>query len=184
MSRRNKKNIEEKNSKKDNIAFIVKVISIVLCLISFIYVIRHYTNFLIVKFEFLLYIYLIAGLLFGLLFYKYQKEYEGKNFKSGSYFALILVVYGTISCATFFLANEYLSTNKEYIVVSPIFEKHESYKRSPNSIVVQIEGTKKEINIHNYDFKEISMYNFAEIRIKRGYWNFPIILETKLILTK
>ncbi|UTN03826.1 hypothetical protein [Flavobacterium bizetiae] len=77
-----------------------------------------------------------------------------------------------------------MSTNTEYIVVSPIFEKHESYKRSPNSIVVQIEGTKKEINIHNYDFKEISMYNFAEIKIKKGYWNFPIILETKLSISK
>ncbi|QGK72963.1 hypothetical protein [Flavobacterium sp. SLB02] len=184
MSRRNKKSIPEKNSKKDTVAFIVKVISIILCLASFIYVIRHYHNFVIVKFEFLLYIYLIAGVLFGLLFYKYQKNYEGKNFKSGNYFALILLVYGTISCATFFLANEYLSTNTEYVVVSPILEKHESHKRSPNSILVQIEGTKKEINIHNYDFKEISMYNFAEIKIKRGYWNFPIILETKLLVSK
>lgn len=184
MSRRIKKRIVEKTSKKDTIAFIIKVISIILCLISFIYVIRHYHNFVIVKFEFLLYIYLIAGLIFGALFYKYQKNYEGKNFKSVNYFASILIVYGTIACASFFLANEYLSTNTEYVVVSPIFEKHESYKRSPNSIVVQIEGTKKEINIHNYDFKEISIYNFAEIKIKKGYWNFPIILETKLSISK
>ncbi|MFH6994512.1 hypothetical protein [Flavobacterium sp. FlaQc-48] len=184
MSRRHKKNISKKSTKRETLIFTIKVISIVLCLVSFIYLLRHYNNFVIIKFEFLLYIYLIAGLFFGLLFYKYQKNYEGKNFKIIEYFVLILVVYGSISCSVFFLSNEYLSTSKEYTVLSPILEKHEAYKRSPNSILVNIEGTKREINIHNYDFKEICLYSFAEIKIKKGYWGFPIILETKLKLDK
>ncbi|WP_264524687.1 hypothetical protein [Flavobacterium sp. N502536] len=146
------------------------------------YALRQYYNFIIIEFHFLFYIYLISSLVFGLLFYKYQKNHEGKSFKIWNYSLSIIIIYGSISCATFILSNDYLSTNKEYSIISPILEKHENYRNSPNYIVVDIEGTKREINIHDYDFKEISIYNFARITIKKGYWGFPIIIETKLKL--
>ncbi|MEP6803500.1 MAG: hypothetical protein ABI892_03180 [Flavobacterium sp.] len=180
MSRRHRKNKIKLSTKKELIVFIIKVLSIPLSLISFIYLTRQYNNFIIIKFEFVLYIYIISGLAFGFLFYKYEKKKEGKNFKILEHFSLILLIYGSISCTVFLIANEYLSTNKEYKILSPIIAKHESYKRSPNSITVNIEGTEREINIHNCDLKKINTYNFAEIKIKKGYWNFPIIMETTL----
>lgn len=184
MSRRRKKDQLQKSDKIEIFAFIVKVLSILFFFISSIYCMRHYNNFIIIRFEYYLVIYLISGFLFGLLFYNYQKKSLGKKFKLLEHFILIIFIYGSISSSIFFLANEYLSTNKEYIVVSPILEKHEGYKRSPHSILVDIEGTKREINIHHYDIKEIYLYNFAEIKIKKGYWNFPIIMETTLKLDK
>lgn len=184
MSRRHKKNISQKSTKKEIAAFVIKILSFIVFLISLIYLARHYNNFVIIKFEYFVCIYLISGFVFGLIFYRYQKKTEGKNFKILDHFFLAILIYGSISCSAFFITNEYLSTNKEYTVVSPILEKHEGYKRSPNTILVNIEGTKREINIHHYDIKEIYLYNFAEIKIKKGYWNFPIIMETTLKLDK
>ena len=184
MSRRRKTSPLQRSDKKEVFAFTIKILSILFFFISSIYCMRHYNNFIIIKFEYYLFIYLISGILFGLLFYNYQKKSLGKSFKLLEHFILIIFIYGSISSSIFFLANEYLSTNEEYTIVSPILEKHEGYKRAPNTILVDIEGTKREINIHHYDIKEIYLYNFAEIKMKKGYWNFPIILETTLKLDK
>ena len=97
------------------------------------------------------------------------------------FFVLKILIYGSICSALFFLTNNYFSTNKEYIKSSPILKRYKAVRNSSNSIVTEINGEKREINIHNYDFQEIQDFNNVQLKMKNGFWDFQIIKEVILI---
>ncbi|MTH17045.1 hypothetical protein [Flavobacterium sp. LC2016-01] len=179
MSRRNK-NGKQKRKKNESVILILRLLMIPITFVCFIFSARQYNNFTIINFSYLLSICVLSGLLFGGLMLKYEKRMGGKNFEIGGYFLRCILVYGLICSSAFFVLNESLSNNKEYKQESLIFEKHEAYKRSPNYIVVEIEGAERDINIHDYSYAEIAMAKAAEIKLKKGFFGFILIKEVKL----
>lgn len=170
---------QKKKIKSLNLFFYL-LVGIIACF-SFIYTMREYYNFTIIKFEFLLSIFLITGLLIGFIFYISERKNKEEINNIFNYFFSKILVYGSICCALFLYSNNFLSNEKEYKIISRILEKHEAYRSSPNYVITDIKGKEREINIHNHTFKEIQNYNFVEITMKNGFWDLPIILETKLI---
>jgi hypothetical protein len=150
------------------------------CLCLF-YVMRQCNNFVLIGLDFILKFYTIVGLVFTALLYKTDKEYEKNDYVFIEIFFQKFFTYGSIFLATFIFTNEYISDNKEYEITTLILEKKESHGRSSNSISVNIDGLKTEININDYSFNEIKKSKFATIRLKNGCWNKLLIIETKLI---
>ncbi|WKL48983.1 hypothetical protein Q1W71_04170 [Flavobacterium pectinovorum] len=149
--------------------------------VCFFYVMRQCNNFVLIGLDFILKVYTVAGLVFTILLYKIDKEYEKKDYELIFIYFQKFFTYGSIFLASFIFTNEYLSDNKEYEVTTLILEKKESHGRSSNSISVNIDGLKTEININDYSFDEIDKSKFAAIRLRNGYWNKLLIIDTKLI---
>lgn len=149
------------------------------CLCLF-YSMRQCNNFVLIGLDFILKFYTILGVAFTILLYKIDKEYSKKDYIFIEIFIQKFFTYGSIFFAIFILSNNYLSVNKEYEITTLILEKKESHGRSSNSISVNIDDLKTEINIHKYSFDKIKKSNFATIKLKNGYWNKLIIIDTKL----
>jgi len=149
--------------------------------LCFFYVIRQCNNFVLIGLDFILKVYTVLGLLFTVLLYKIDKEYEKKDYELIFIYFQKFFTYGSIFLASFIFTNEYLSDNKEYEITTLILEKKQSHGRSSNSISVSIDGLKTEINIGDYSFDEIEKSKFAAIRLKNGFWNKLLIIDTKLI---
>ncbi len=180
MSRRNKQNtlIKRKKNEPKKLVFILLIGSI--AMLSFVHSLREYNNFTIISFKILICIFLLSGIIISSLFYILRKRENEKIASLYDYFALKTITYGSIFCSIFFLTNKYLSTEKEYIVKALILEKHKAFRNSPNYIITEINGTEREINIHNYSFEKLSEFNKIEIKMKNGFFGFQIIKEIKL----
>ena len=122
----------------------------------------------------------LSGIFITSIFYIFRTNKTEKKLTLYDFYALRTLTFGSIFCAIFFLTNDYFSTDKEYIINSFIFEKHKAYRNSPNSIITQIKGVEREINIHDYNFDELKNFNNIEIKMKNGFWGFQIIKEIKL----
>ncbi len=181
MSRKNKQNSLIKGKIKEPKNLFVPYFIGIIGFFSFVYSMREYNNFTIISFKFLFFIFLFSGLIISSLFYHIRKR-EGKiNIKLYDFFVLKTFIYGSIVCSSLFLTNNYLSSGKEYIVNSLIFEKNKGIRNSPNSIITEIRGLKREINIHNYSFEELTEFHRIEIKMKNGFWGLQIITDIKLI---
>jgi hypothetical protein len=167
--------------KREDVIGNLKLIIGVLGALCLLYSIRQYNNFVIIGLDVLLKVYTISGLFFAIIMYKIDLEYEKKNYDFILIFFQKFLTYGSIFTALFFITNEYLSNNREYVISTMILEKKEGLGRSSNSITVNIKGTEKEINIHKYNFDEIKKSNFAHLKLKNGFWDTTLILDTKLI---
>lgn len=179
MSRRRKNGVQKQKSNGNRIN-ILRLLTILVAFICFGYSIRQYNHFAIVEFRYLMMVFLIPGFLFGILMYRYEKKIDENAFKAYDHFIWSILTYGSISCSVFFMSNEYLSINKAYNQDFLILEKHKEYRRSPNYIVVKIEGAERDINIHDYSYAEIAMAKAAEIKLKKGFFGFYLLMETKL----
>lgn len=179
MSRRNK-SIISKRKKKVNIDLILRGVFFLLAVFCSFYSMRQYYSFVVIKFSHLLIVSLVSGVFFALLFYRYEKRAEGVSFKIWDHFGRCVIIFGPICCSVLLLANEYLSKHNEYKQTVLILEKHEEYKRSPNHVVVKIEGIEQDINFSNKDFQEISMARFVNLRLKKGFLGVILIKEAKL----
>jgi hypothetical protein len=179
MNNKYKYHFSEKE-KEESIWKIKLIVGFFGCVCLF-YVIIQCNNFVLIGLDFILKIYTVLGLLFTVLLYKIDKEYEKKDYELIFIFFQKFFTYGSIFSAFFIFTNEYFSYNKEYEITTLILEKKESHGRSSNSISVSIEGLKTEININDYSFDEIKKSNLATIRLKNGYWNKLLIINTKLI---
>lgn len=179
MSRR-KKPRNLKSKKLISKITILKLLLLVLAIFGGFYSMRQYYNFVVIKFSHLLIVSLVSGAFFALLFYRYEKKTEGVNFKIWDHFARCVLIFGPICCSVLLLANEYLSKHNEYKQTVLILEKHEEYKRSPNRVVVKIEGIEQDINFSNKDFQGISMARFVNLKLKKGFLGVILIKEAKL----
>jgi hypothetical protein len=150
------------------------------CLCLF-YVIRQYNLFVLIGLDFILKVYTVIGVLFTVLFYKIDKEYDKNDYDFIIVFFQKFFTYGSIFVAFYLVTNEYLSENKEYIITELILEKKEGKHRSPNEITVEIGESKTVINVAQYSFEKIKKSNYAKIKLKNGYWNKLLILDTKLV---
>lgn len=146
--------------------------------LCFFYVIRQCNNFVLIGLDFILKVYTVLGLVFTILLYKIDKEYEKKDYDIIFIYFQKFFTYGSIFLASFIFTNEYLSDNKEYEITTLILEKKESHGRYSNSISVNIDGLKTKININDYSFNKIKKSKFATIRLKNGYWNKLVIIDT------
>ena len=180
MSRRNKKNPIIKRINNEPKKMVFKLLIGLIAMFSFVHSLREYNNFTIISFKLLVFIFLISGIIISSLFFFLRKKVSKKKVNLYDYFALKIIIFGSIFCSIFFLANDFLSTEKEYIVKSFILEKHKEYRNSPNYIITEINGTEREINIHNYSFEELLEFNKIEFKIKSGFFGFQIIKEIKL----
>lgn len=169
-----------KKEREDSILKMKIIIGFFGCVCLF-YVMRQCNNFVLIGLDFILKFYTVLGLLFTILLYKIDKEYEKNDYVFIEIFIQKFFTYGSIFLAFFIFTNEYLSSNKEYKITTLILEKKESHSRSPNSITVNIDSVKTEINIHDYSYEKIEKSNFATIKLKNGYWNKLLIIDTKLI---
>jgi hypothetical protein len=150
------------------------------CLCLF-YIIRQYNLFVLIGLDFILKVYTVIGVLFTVLLYRIDKEYEKNDYDFIIAFFQKFFTYGSIFVAFYLVTNEYLSENKEYIITELILEKKEGKHRSPNEITVKIGESKTVINVAQYSFEKIKKSNYAKIKLKKGYWNKLLILDTKLI---
>ena len=176
-----KQRVYKIQKKREEVIGNLKLIIGVFGALCLLYSIRQYNNFVIIGLDVLLKVYTISGLFFAIIMYKIDLEYEKKNYDFILIFFQKFFTYGSIFTALFFITNEYLSNNKEYVISTIILEKKEGLGRSSNSITVNIEGTEKEINIHKYNFYEIKKSNIEKKKKKNGFWNTVLILDTKLI---
>ncbi|MRX69073.1 hypothetical protein SAMN06265349_104242 [Flavobacterium resistens] len=151
-----------------------------LAFFCFFHSLRQYDNFTIIKFSYLVGIFVVSGLLFGAILYQYEKGFQGVDFKTYDHFVWSLWVYGSISCSAFFVLNEYLSDNKDYKQTVLILEKHEASRRSVHHIVVKIEGDERDINLPKNEYLEISMAKAVEIKLKNGFFDFLLIEKVEL----
>ncbi|MFD1601329.1 hypothetical protein ACFSJW_23295 [Flavobacterium artemisiae] len=179
MSRRNKPK-SLKSQKQVSKIIVLKLLIFVLAVFCAFYSMRQYYNFVIIKFVYLVSVSLVSGVFFGLLIYSYEKRIGGINFKIWDHFTRCTMVFGPICCSILFLANECLSNNKEYNQTVLILEKHKEYRRSPNEVVVKIEGEKRDINLSDKDFQEISLARSIDLKLKKGFFGFILIKEVKL----
>jgi hypothetical protein len=180
MSRRNKKLPLKSRKRNESVILILKLFIGGIALFSFIYSLREFNNFTIISFKFLSFMFFSTGILISSIFYIFRTTKAEKRLTLYDFFALRTLTFGSIFCAIFFLTNNYFSTDKEYIINSFIFEKHKTYRNSPNYIITQIKGVEREINIHDYNFEELQNFNNIEIKMKNGFWGFQIIKEIKL----
>lgn len=180
MSRRNIKTPLNSRKRNQSKIMILNIFLGAIAFFSFIYSLREFNNFTIISFKSLIIIFFLSGILISSIFYIFRTTKAEKRLSLYDFFALKTLTYGSIFCAIFFLTNDYLSSNKEYIINSFIFEKHKAYRNSPNYIITQIKGVEREINIHDYSFEELQNFNNIEIKMKNGFWGFQIILEIKL----
>ena len=119
--------------------------------------------------------------MFTVLLYKIDKKYEKNDYDFIVVFFQKFFTYGSIFLAFYLVTNEYLSENKEYYITELILKKKEGNHRSPNEITVKIGESKTEINVAKYSFEKIKKSNYAKIKLKNGYWNKLLILDTKLL---
>ncbi|REG90434.1 hypothetical protein C8P67_1251 [Flavobacterium aquicola] len=159
---------------------ILKLFIGTLAVFSFVYSLREFNNFTIISFEFLSFIFFFSGIIIASVQYFFRKNKIEKRLSIYDFFVPKIFIYGSICSALFFLTNSYFSTDKEYIITSLIYKRYKAYKSSPNSIVAEIKGVEREINIHNYNFEELQEFNNIQINLKNGFWGFQIIQEIKL----
>lgn len=150
------------------------------CLCLF-YSMRQCNLFVLIGLDFILKLYTVLGLIFTVLFYKIDKEYEKNDYVFIEIYFQKFFTYGSIFLAFYIFTNEHLSTNKEYEITTLILEKKEGNLRSANEVTVKIGESKTEINVNKYSFEKIKKSNYAKIKLKKGYWNKLLILDTKLI---
>ena len=180
MSRRNNQNLSITRKKNKPKKLIYTLLIGLIAMFSFVHSLREYNNFTIISFKILILIFLLSGIIISSLFYISSKRENEKIESLYDYFVLKIITYGSIFCSIFFLSNDYLTTEKEYILKFSILEKHKAYRNSPNYIITEINGTEREINIHNYSFEELSEFEKIEIKMKNGFFGFQIIKEIKL----
>lgn len=145
------------------------------------YVVRQCNNFVLLGLDFILKSYTVLGLVFTVLLYKMDKEFAKDDYVFIEIFVQKFFTYGSIFLAAFIFTNEYLSDGKEYVITALILEKKESHGRSSNSISVDIQGVETQININNYSFAEIEKSRFAAVKLKNGYWDKLLLIDTRLI---
>jgi hypothetical protein len=141
---------------------------------------RQFNNFTIIEFSEIIGVFFISGLFLGAVTYQYEKRFQGINFKVYDHFVISIIMYGSISCSTFFVLNEYFSGHKEYTQTTLILEKHKSHGRSASYIVVEIDGKERDINLSNKDFSRISLERFVNLKLKKGLFGFLLIKEVKV----
>ena len=168
---------KEREESIGNMKFIIGFFG---CLCLF-YVIRQYNLFVLIGLDFILKVYTVIGILFTVLLYKIDKKYEKNDYDFIVVFFQKFFTYGSIFLAFYLVTNEYLSENKEYYITELILKKKEGNHRSPNEITVKIGESKTEINVAKYSFEKIKKSNYAKIKLKNGYWNKLLILDTKLL---
>jgi len=168
------------NKREKSILKMKIIVGLLGCLCLF-YSIRQCNNFVVIGLDFILKLYTIIGLVFTALLYKIDKEYEKKDYVFIEIYFQKFFTYGSIFLACYIFTNEYLSSNQEYEITTLILEKKEGKHRSANEITVQIDDSKTEINVHKHSFEKIKKATYAKIKLKKGYWNKLLILDTKLI---
>lgn len=168
------------NKREKSILKMKFIVGVFGCLCLF-YSIRQCNLFVIIGLDFILKLYTVIGLLFTVLLYRIDKEYEKKEYVFIEIYFQKFFTYGSIFLAFYIFTNEHLSTNKAYEITTLILEKKEGKHRSANEITVKIEESKTEINVHKFNFEKIKKATYAKIKVKKGYWNKLLILDTKLI---
>ncbi|SHJ21526.1 hypothetical protein [Flavobacterium terrae] len=170
----------ESEKEKENTILIWKGIVGFFGCLCFFYSIRQSNLFVIIGLDFILKLYTVLGLIFTILLYKIDKVYEKNDYSFIVIYFQKFFTYGSIFLAVFIFTNKHLSTSKEYEITTLILEKKEGNHRSANEITVKIGESKTEINVHKYSFEKIEKSNYAKIKLKKGYWNKLLILDTKL----
>lgn len=179
MNPNNKYQFSEK--KREQIIWKSKLKIGVFGCLCFFYSIRQCNNFVIIGLDFILKFYTIIGLLFTVLLYKIDKEYEKNDYVFIEIYFQKFFTYGSIFLAFFIFTNEHFSINKEYEITTLILEKKEGKNRSANEITVKIGMNNTVINLHKYNFEKIKTSNYVKIKLKKGFWNKLLILDTHLI---
>ncbi len=178
---RNKHKYHFSNKEREESIWKMKIVVGFIGALCLIYVIRQCNNFVIIGLDFILKFYTVIGFIFTVLLYKIDKEYEKNDYSFIEIYFQKFFTYGSIFLALFIFTNEYLSDNKEYNITTSILEKKEGKHRSRNEITVKIAESKTIINVHKYSFEKIQKSNYAIIKLKNGYWNKLLILDTKLV---
>jgi hypothetical protein len=173
----------ESEKEKENSILIWKGIVGFFGCLCFFYSIRQCNLFVIIGLDFILKLYTVIGLIFTILLYKIDKAYEKNDYSFIEIYFQKFFTYGSIFLAIFIFTNEHLSTSKEYEITALILEKKEGLNRSgsANEITVKIGESKTVINVAQYSFEKIKKSNYAKIKLKNGYWNKLLILDTKLV---
>lgn len=172
----------ESEKEKENSILIWKAIVGFFGGLCFFYSTRQCNLFVIIDLDFIFKLYTIIGLIFTILLYKIDKAYEKNNYSFIQIYFQKFFTYGSIFLAFFILTNEHLSTSKEYEIITLILEKKEGKNRSANEITVKIGLNNTVVNVHKYSFEKIKKSNYAKIKLKKGYWNKLLILDTKLLV--
>ena len=150
-----------------------------LSFISFIYSGRQY-NLTIIKFEYVLALHIVIGLIIGKLTLKYKEKFMAKDFNILRHFIWTILVYGSIFSALFYLINRQFADKKEYKLSFEILERHQTYKSSTNYTVISIQDFTKDINFPDNNITELKNSNYVTLTLSNGFFGFPVIINSKL----
>lgn len=171
----------ESDRRKENSILIWKGILGLFGGLCFFYSLRQCNLFVIIGLDFILKLFTVIGLIFTILLYKIDKVYKKNDYSFIEIYFQKFFTYGSIFLAVFIFTNEHLSKSKEYEITTLILEKKEGKNRGANEITVKIGVNHTVINVHKYNFEKIKKSNYAKIKLKNGYWDKLLILDTKLL---